>query len=273
MSFKDFITSRLFLKHFLWSVGITLATIILVLMALKGYTRHGQSFPVPNVYGLTEEEFEKVLDKADLKYQVVDSTYNEEIQPGGVVDQIPEAGHHVKKNRVIYLTLNAMGPEEVLLPRVTDISYRQAVVQLESAGLVAGKVTYEPSEFHNLVLKARLNNRDIFEGEALPRGTVIDLVLGSGEGSGTTTLPDLRGLTLNEARGLLGNASLTVGSLFYDETVVSSDDSLSALIFRQHPSTDFAFQTAIGSSIDLWLTTDAARVEKGTKSSIEELDF
>lgn len=273
MSFKEFITSRVFLKHFLWSVGITLAAIIVVLLALKGYTRHGQSFPVPNVYGLTEEAFEEILDKANLKYVVVDSTYNKEVQPGGVVDQVPEAGHHVKKNRVVYLTLNALGPEEVLLPKVTDIGYRQAVVQLESVGLVAGKITYEPSEFHNLVLKARFEDREIFEGESLPRGTIIDLVLGSGEGSGTTSLPDLRGITLAEARSLLTNASLSPGNLFYDETILTSEDSLAALIYRQHPSPDFAFQTAIGASVDLWLTTDASKVEKRSKNSIDELDF
>ncbi len=273
MSFKDFITSRIFLKHFLRSVAITLGTIIIVLLALKGYTRHGQSFPVPNVYGLTEQEYDDIFDKADLKYVVVDSTYNAEITPGGVVDQIPAAGHHVKKNRVVYLTLNAFGPEDVILPRVTDISYRQAVVQLESVGLIAGKMTYEPSEFHNLVLKAKVNNREVSEGQPMPRGTVVDLVLGSGEGNSTTTLPDLRGITLAEARGLLGNASLIVGELFYDQSVLTSEDSLAALIYRQHPSTDFAFQTAIGSSVDLWLTTEQGKAGKQERESNDELDF
>lgn len=271
MNFKEFITSKLFLKNFLFSLGLTLALVILVLLALRFYTRHGQAFPVPNVYGLSEDEYSAVLDKADLKFTVVDSTYNENVKPGGVIDQIPDAGHKVKKNRMVYLTLNARGPEEVILPRVTDISHRQAIVQLESVGLVAGNVTYEPSEFQNLVLKAKYKGEEIFEGERLTKGSVIDLVLGSGEGSGTTSLPDVRGMSLFEARSALLGASLTLGTIFYDETVITSDDSLVAVIYRQHPNPEFSFQTLIGSQVDIWLTTDAGKA--GNEEAEEELDF
>ncbi len=273
MNFKEFITSKIFLRHFVYSVALTLAVVLFILMMLRGYTRHGQALPVPNVYGLTEDEYSEVLDKANLKYLVVDSTYDENVAPGGVVDQIPEAGHKVKKNRVIQLTLNALGPEEVVMPRITDISHRQAIVQLESVGLVPGEVTYEPSEYENLVLKATLDGREIFEGETVTKGTVINLVLGSGENGGSTSLPDLRGMTVEEARGALASASLKMGTLFYDATIVTGADSLMALIFRQHPSPEFSFQTQIGSTVDIWLTTDTEKVKENKTDKEEELDF
>jgi beta-lactam-binding protein with PASTA domain len=273
MSLKDFLTSKVFLKHFLASIGLTLGVVIFALLILRFYTRHGEAYPVPNVYGLSEDEFSRVLDKADLKYKVVDSTYNNQIKAGGVVDQVPEAGHKVKRNRVIYLTLNASGPEIVNLPRLTDISYRQAVVQLETAGLLPGKISYEPSEYQNLVLEARLEGKEIKEGDIVTKGTMIDLVLGSGTSGGSATLPDLRGLSLAEGRAALSNATLNLGTLFYDETVITGSDSLTAIITRQHPSPEFSYQTAVGSNVDIWLSTDPGKIERKKANPQEESFF
>ncbi len=104
MSLKEFLTSKVFLKHFLALIALTFVLIIFALLSLRFYTHHGEAFLVPNVYGLTEGEYSRVLSKANLHYTVVDSTYNDQIKPGGVVDQVPEAGHKVKRKRVIYLT-------------------------------------------------------------------------------------------------------------------------------------------------------------------------
>ncbi len=260
MSLKQFLTSRIFFQQLLLVIAVTLGFIILLLMALRIYTFHGEAFPVPDVYGMTEDQFEEALDDADLKYKVVDSSYNEQLKPGAVIDQIPEAGHKVKRDRTIFLTLNAVSPGSVIFPRVTDISHRQAIVQLESVGLIPGKVTFEPSEFQNLVLKAKLNGREIGEGEMVIVGSTIDLVLGSGHSGNSTVLPDLKGMTLGEARIALANNSLNLGSHFFDETIATPSDSLIARVFRQHPQPKYSFQTSAGTEVDIWLTTDDSKL-------------
>ncbi len=273
MSLKQFLTSKTFVKHLLLSFALTLLLIFFILLVLRIYTRHGQAFPVPDVSGMTEEKFAEILDDAHLKFRVIDSTYNPDLIPGAVVDQIPDAGHKVKKGRVVYLTINTKAPEEVSLPKLTDISYRQAVAQLESAGLLPGKIIYEPSEYQNLVLKAKLNGQNVSEGQKVPKGTIIDLVLGSGENSGTSILPDLRGMPLSEATIILTNNSLTIGSVFYDETVVTPEDSAAAVVYRQHPSPDFTFQAATGTGVDVWLTMDKSKVNKAGENTRQESDF
>jgi beta-lactam-binding protein with PASTA domain len=273
MSLKEFFTSKTFLKHLLLSFASTLLLIFFVLLILRLYTRHGQAKPVPDVMGMTEEKFSEILDDAHLKFKVIDSTYNPDIIPGAVVDQIPDAGHKVKKGRIVYLTINTKAPEQVTVPKLTDISYRQAVAQLESAGLLPGKIIYEPSEYQNLVLKAKLNGQDVSEGEKVPKGTIIDLVLGSGENSGTSILPDLRGMPLSEAIIILSNNSLTIGTVFYDGTVESAEDSLTAVVYRQHPSPDFTFQAASGSGIDVWLTMDKSKVKNDGENPRQDADF
>lgn len=273
MSYKDFLKSKVFLRQLLLSFGVTFMAVVLVMLGLYLYTRHGQALPVPDLFGMTEDQFSKVLHDAGLGYQVTDSTYNEEVKAGGVVDQIPDAGHKVKRRRVIYLTLNAASPGKVTIPRLTDISYRQAVVQLEGAGLVAGKVLYEPSEFMNLVLKARMDGKDIREGETVNKGSVIDLVLGSGENAGMENLPNLLGMTLGAARNLLSNSTFVIGDLFFDETVFTQADSTSARIYRQNPNPEFSFQAAVGSQIDLWLSNDKSKVPEAGKKENDDFNF
>ncbi len=273
MNLKDFLTSRIFVKQLIASIAITLALVLLILLSLRLYTRHGRDFPVPDVFGMTEDEYSETLDDVHLKFRVVDTAYNINVKPGGVIDQIPEAGHKVKRNRTILLTINATSPGKVALPKVTDISYRQAAVQLESAGLFAGKVTYEPSEFQNLVLKATLNGREIFEGEMVTKGTVIDLVLGSGEGGDRAFLPDLKGLSMDEANNILAGASFRFGSVIYDETVITASDSLVARIFRQNPDPEYSALAFSGSAIDVWLSADPSKYAKKETEKQEVLDF
>jgi beta-lactam-binding protein with PASTA domain len=213
------------------------------------------------------------LHDAGLGFKVVDSTYNEQVAAGGVVDQIPDAGHKVKRKRIVYLTLNSQSPGKVAIPRLTDISYRQSIVQIESAGLIAGKILYEPSEFMNLVLKARMNGREVHEGEVVNKGSVIDLVLGSGENARMENLPNLLGMTLSAARASINNSTFNIGGIFFDETVYSSTDSLLARIYRQNPNPEFSFQAATGSSVSLWLSTDDSKIPEAVKKEKNDFNF
>ncbi len=259
MSLKQFLTSRLFFRHFALSVTIAAVTVLIVLLALKFYTRHGESLPVPDLLGMTEDQFSVVLDKSNLKYVIVDSTYKEEVVAGGVIDQVPDAGMHVKRNRKIFITINAVAPEQVSVPPLTDISMRQSLAQLESVGLLPGTITYKPSEYHNLVLEANFNGRRVITGEMLPKGSQINLVVGTGDGRGSVSLPELKGLTLDLARTILIDSMLTLGAVIYDQSVVSRIDTLQARIWKQHPDRSGSPFVSIGSSVDVWLTVDELR--------------
>jgi len=256
MGIRNFLTSRTFLKHLTLAIAISLAVIFLALVSLKLYTRHGESVTVPDLYGYTENEFQEILEKLDLKYVITDSTYLENVTAGGVIDQVPEPGHGVKVKRTLFLTINAVAPEQVIIPRLTDISLRQSLAQLESAGLLPGEVTYKPSEFRNLVLLAMVNNKEVFEGETVAKGTRIDLIVGSGQETELVYLPVLNGLTLETARQIIAESMLSVGAVIFDNTVISRYDSLNARVWKQQPDYRNIMQVNIGSSIDIWVSMD-----------------
>jgi eukaryotic-like serine/threonine-protein kinase len=273
MSLRNFLTSKTFFKHLILAIAGTLIAVYLVLISLRLYTRHGESIEVPNLYGLTEPEVEQVLDRLDLKYEITDSTYVEHVVAGGVIDQVPESGHRVKQNRTIFITLNAIAPEQVALPRLTDISLRQSLSQLESAGLLAGEITYKPSEFRNLVLEAQISGRTVFAGELVAKGSTVNLVVGSSDAMEMVFLPNLAGLTLSGARQILAESMLSTGAVIYDNSVVSRYDSLNALIWKQHPDSRSILHVPAGSSVDLWVTTDHTLINQEPEADSENTDI
>lgn len=261
MSLIKFFKSRVFLKHLILAFLLISVIITITLLRLKSYTHHGESFPVPDFSGLTIEEAENVAREHDLKAEIIDSMHFNGAQPGAVVEQVPEAGFKVKRNRIVFLTINSTVPEKVILPKLTDISFRQAQALIENCGIVLGTITYQPSEYNNLVLKAEQNSTEVNEGDIILKGSSVDLIIGSSSGNMDTPLPDLTGKTYSEARSILTSGMLNTGVLICDETILSSEDTLRAIIWKQYPGFKNTRIVSAGASIDLWLTLDSLKIK------------
>ncbi len=268
MSLKKFIRSRVFLKHFVLSVAVVVAIVLLVLQQLKSYTHHGESYPVPDFMGLTIDEIKETAEKAQLNYEIIDSMHFDDAHPGAVAEQVPEPGFRVKKNRIVFLTINSTVPEMVVLPKLTDISFRQALGLIENCGLKPGKITYQPSEYNNLVLDIEQESKVLKQGDIIRKGSSVDLVIGSNSGMQDTPLPNLTGITYAEAKSLLSSYMLNAGSLICDETIITSEDTLSATIWKQYPGNNIK-TVSLGTSVDLWLTLDSIKISQPTQKEQE----
>jgi beta-lactam-binding protein with PASTA domain len=165
----------------------------------------------------------------------------------------------VKQNRVVFLTIMPVMAEKVTLPKLTDISFRQALGLIESAGLVAGEITYQTSEYNNLVLKVAQDTTTLFEGDIVGKGSSIDFVIGTNSRVQDIPLPDLTGLKHKAARELIRSYMLKQGKVSWDEDIFSSEDSVSAFVWKQYPGKNIRF-VSLGTSIDIWLTTDSLKL-------------
>jgi eukaryotic-like serine/threonine-protein kinase len=261
MSLSRFFASRFFFKHLLFAFLLLAILIFITMKGLERYTLHGQSYPVPDFSGMLPADAEVLAKENNLRTEIVDSLFLDDADPGVVVDQVPAEGHGVKSGRTIFLTINSTLPEMVTLPQLTDISIRQAQVLVENSGLQIGAISYQPSEFNNLVLNVQIDSTDIFPGEQLPKGTRIDLVVGREHGNQTISLPDLKGLALREAKAILTDNLLNSGVILYDGSVITSEDSLNARIWRQRPDPEVTTGILLGSSVDLWVTVDELKLE------------
>lgn len=260
MSLKNFILSKVFLKNLGLAFLIIAAAVILLLIWLNIYTRHGQAKPVPNFVGLTMEETALLAKKSRMKYQIIDSVYTSLVPRGCVAEQNPKPGFRVKKWRNIILTINAFRPELVAIPDLKDLPLRQAIALIEDAGLEMGELRYRADLSINVVLNQLHNGKDAMPGDSIQKGSIIDLVLGKGLSNQRTPVPDLTGMKLEPAKNRILGASLNLGTYIFDNSIQTSEDTLSAFVYKQNPEYEEDASLQLGSSIYLWLTVDSLKL-------------
>lgn len=260
MSFKNFILSKVFFKNLGLAIAIVVGGVMILLIFLNFYTRHGQARPVPNFFGLTMEETVKLAKKSRLKYHIIDSVYTTVVPRGCVAEQNPKPGFKVKKWRNVVLTINAFSPEMVAMPNLVDLPMRQAVALIVSSGLEIGQLRYKPDLTSNMVLEQLYSGKKIAEGDSLQKGSVVDLVLGKGLSNQRTAVPDLMGMNLEPAKNKILVSSLNLGAFTYDNTIVNGADSLKAFVYKQNPESKDEASLKLGDVIYIWLTVDSAKL-------------
>ncbi len=242
-----------------------LLPLILVALILAGgwfwlqrYTRHDETRRVPDLKGTTMEEAAALLEERDLKALVIDSIYNQDLPRGSVVEQDPPAGRDVKPDRKVYLVVNASQPKMIDMPRLVDLSKRQAISILEIVGLKVQELHYRPDPCTDCVLEQLYDGEPIAPETRIRRGEAITLVLGSGERGTRVPIPDLRGLTNAEVQTVMNMASMNLGMIVECKGCNTKEDSAFARVQRQSPGYDRNGRIPLGSMIDIWLTVDTA---------------
>lgn len=258
-SIFGFIFSKLFLIQLALALVIFVALAAITLHLLKDYTNHGEFVEVPDLKDLSLDEACVMLEIADLKYEIIDSVYLPQSQPGTIVEQVPVAKERIKKHREIYLVINSFSKPLISLPDVRDLSGRNAKATLESRNFVVSEIEYVPSEYRDLVKDVKLNGRILTPGEKIPHGTKLSLVVGEGLTSeDEIPIPSLRGLSYEEAIQKINTENLHLRSAQFDGEPKNSDDSLSYVVYKQNPIKSTPIR--IGSSVNIWLTKDKKHV-------------
>ena len=148
-------------------------------------TNHDQKIQVPDLNKMGLFEVEKKLEELNLTYEIIDSaSYNPDFPKKSVIEQTPEAGDFVKEKRKIYLTLNPSKYKDVAIPDLNGKTKRQAITHLRSIGFSVGEnFTYVPDIGKDVVRGLKHKGKQIGLGDKLPKKSVIDLILGDGNGN------------------------------------------------------------------------------------------
>lgn len=255
MNFFKYLVSRVFLKQVVGAIAIIALLLFITFQGLKLYTYHGKYIQVPDLEGMTENGLYKVLQSKELRYDIIDSVYSKKHEPGTVVEQLPKPGAKVKKHRKLFIILNAKAPEMVVMPDLKDVSIRQAKNILESTGLQSGDIIYVSSPYPNLVLNQYYDHKPIEAGSRILKNSVIDLEVGKGLGNEMGIIPDLTGLSLQQAKDALLDASMNLGVIIDD--VSSKDNQDSAFVWKQRPTQEHG-AVQLGIPVDIWLTLDSS---------------
>ena len=249
-----FIFSKLFILQLVLAVIAAGLMVYGTLIYLDYYTLHGQEITVPDLYGMDKMDLKEFLDEKELNYKIIDSVYSVEEEKGIVIGQNPSADSKVKKDRTIYITVNAMNPPSVRLPVLVDKSLRQASSIIQNLGLVVGELIYQPDQCVNCVLAQKFGEIELLSDTSLPKGSKIDLVLGGGLSDEKVLVPLLINLSRDEAIAVLKKSFLNLGAELYDSSVYDDEDTTNSKIFAQHPPYGIESWLPMGSSVDVEYT-------------------
>jgi hypothetical protein len=174
---KKTILSNSIVKNLLMIIACGILLVVLALLLLNVYTRHGQNVAVPALENLQVKEANTILRAKGLHAEIVDSIYQRDAVPGAIIDQRPKAGNKVKEGRAIYLTIYARNPQMVAVPELTDYSTRQASALLNSIGFTQLYIQEVPAEYSGLVVAVEYRGKRLMPEEKIPAGSPLTLVI------------------------------------------------------------------------------------------------
>ena len=238
---------------------IVVVLIVGAIVFLNVITKHNQEITVPDFSNLSVEEASALAAQSGMRVEVTDSVFVKRMKKGAVYRQSPRVGSKVKEGRRVILTINAKNAKKVTMPNLIGYSMRQAMAELQSRGLVLGKLIYVDDIATNNVLRQLMGNRQIEPGVQVESEAIIDLVLGLNSSDNETYVPDVMGLKNISAQDAVRANSLNVNRLRFDKSVKNYDDTLSAVVYKQNPEPS-EYSVKMGEDVTLYLTVDTAKV-------------
>ena len=188
-------------------LGLFIGAIFLLSALIYGLVGYSSGdIAVPDVKGKTLVEAEAILKDNNLDFTLKEE-FDAKVPTGTVIKQSPGAGSHVKAGRKIQLTVSK-GAEPGVVPDLKGKNLAEATEMLHAAKLAVGKVTVQYKEG---AAQGAVLSQDIEAGKKVAAGTKVDLVVNISKGQSVE--PDLKGLTLSDARERLSSMGLMVGSV------------------------------------------------------------
>lgn len=164
---------------------------------------------VPNLEGKDVVYALEMMTELELNTKVKGSEYTASIPKNHVVFQEPQPGSEIKKGRDVKIILSK-GPRTVSMPNLIALSLHQASIILEENDMCQDKLS---RTYHTRMEKDHIIAQVPVAGTVIPRGACIDLLVSKGTQPPAFKMPDLSGLTLEDALQAIEKANLVIGEL------------------------------------------------------------
>jgi eukaryotic-like serine/threonine-protein kinase len=255
MKIKNFLKLNT-LGSVLTNLGIAVVALLIIAICfffiyLPNATNHDETQTVPDLTGMKFDELEAFLSDKEFRFEVEDSVYHEEYPALTVLRQFPKPGATVKKNRIIYVSINPVMPPMVPVPDLANpnntTSRVGAEAILKSVGLKRGRPIPRPHADLNLVLGMLYKGKPIEAGTRIPKGSLIDLLVGDGNGAKDFVLESLKGKRLSLAMFNLQGWNLRLGKIEIGYDTTGSDP----IVYKTWPEPGDSVR--VGDQIDLYI--------------------
>ena len=259
----EFLRQKKFYINLLAAILLIFVLLWLTFRLIDKFTRHNQTFLMPHIVGMSADEAMEKYDD-DLHFIITDSVYQKNVEPGSIVQQDPLPDSKIKKGRNVYCIIVAKTPEKTIMPNLNNLSLRQAVVSLETAGLKVKEIVYVKHFARNAVCEQLYNDKVVQPGTELIKDSKITLRVGLGPDDKSVQLPNLLGVKAELVQRTLNIAGLNLGN----ENFLDNDSLKNMVVVKMHPH--YHSKTAKpGAFVDVWYRSTKNVGEN--KSDVEKL--
>ena len=170
----------------------------------------GRRVPVPDIVGMSQDEAQLALEKQGLNWGTPARAYSDTVPAGHVISCQPRAGQKVGLGRAV-TTVISRGVETKTVPDVVGKTKDQAGAAIKGAGLTLGTVT---EEYSASVASGKVISSDPKAGKVIEHTEKVSIVVSKGKEP--ATIPDVTGMSEDDAKKTLEDAGLKKGKVSQD---------------------------------------------------------
>ena len=167
----------------------------------------GRRVAVPDIVGMSEDQAQLALEKQGLDWGTPERVYSDTVPAGSIVSCQPKAGQKVGLGQAVTATVSR-GVETKTVPDVVRKTKDQATAAITAAGLTLGDVT---EEYSASVESGKVISCDPKAGKVIKHTEKVSLVVSKGKEP--ATIPDVTGMSEDEAKKVLEDAGLKKGKV------------------------------------------------------------
>jgi len=234
---------KIFLRRVLVFIGV-MAGIFLLGFCVGNYivmpifTRRWSKITVPDVCGISYDEALSTLKDFKLVGALDMKRFSEEVPKGFVLSQRPIPGRVVKSGRRVFLSVSK-GYEKVKVPYLEGFTVPQAWNILQHSDFIKGNITYHysPTVKENCIITTVPSPDSLVQ-----RGIRVSLIVSKGKRR--FSMPDLAGMSLEEAKQIVEGMNMNIGN-------VKGTASPTARVIVQYP--EAGAEVSISDTVNLIL--------------------
>lgn len=208
---------------------------------------------VPDLEGKDVVYALEILTELELNTKVKGSEYTGDIPKNHVVFQEPQPGSEIKKGRDVRIILSK-GPKTFAMPHLMGLSIQQTDIILEENDLCRGELS---RTYQRQMEKDHVMAQVPASGTIVSRGACVDLLVSLGRRPAAFKMPDLAGLTLEDALQSIERLNLVIGEL---KSAYQNDKPRNTIV-EQEPV--FGHRIVIGSTVRLLINRETQKERAG----------
>ncbi len=165
---------------------------------------------MPEFGGMSLRDARLALKNEGIKFKI-ESDYSEAVPQGCVISSYPAQGSAFYANDTVTLTVS-LGERVIYntVPSLFGMTEARARALIFESGFTVGEISYESSEHPagTVISQSRA------AGSALRKGETVSFTVSAGQKFNEKKIPDLYGLSIEEARERLAQVGLVLGNIY-----------------------------------------------------------